>query len=263
VTRKYGWKPDFPDHRDLLLTLGPPQELPPSVSLRPLVSVVFDQGDLGSCTANAIGQAIMIAEKIQKDATINPPSRLFIYYNERDLEGTVSQDSGAQIRDGIKTVAAQGACLETTWPYDMAQFAEKPSAAAYTEGRQRLVEKYLRVSRGPAAIKKCLAGGFPFVLGISVFDSFESQETAASGNVPMPQASESMIGGHAVCCVGYNDGPDVKLAGGQVWPGGTLLVQNSWGTEWGLRGDYAGCFTLPYEYLAMADDLWTIRMVEG
>lgn len=38
------------------------------------------------------------------------PSRLFIYYNERAMKGRVREDAGAQIRDGIKTLAKQGAC---------------------------------------------------------------------------------------------------------------------------------------------------------
>lgn len=266
MERKYGWKPDVPDHRDLLFAApAVPHQLPALVNLRPLITHVYDQGNLGSCTANAIGQAIMMCQKIQKKPVM-VPSRLFIYYNERSMEGDIPQDNGAQIRDGIKSVAAQGACHEVTWPYDIDKFAQKPSDPAYIEAMANQVERYQRISQNSVALMKhCLFDGFPFVLGISVYESFESVAVANTGNAPLPAPSESMLGGHAIIGVGYNDGPDLHLPNGQIWPQNTLLCQNSWGPDWGLRNEYAGCFTLPYAYVAnenLSDDWWTIRLVE-
>src|SRR3989440_2703094 len=110
----YGWIPDLPDQRDHLYAAPPPvvSALPPSSDLRPHCPPVYDQGQLGSCTANAIGAAIQFDRMKQNLSPNFVPSRLFIYYNERVMEGTVSTDSGAQIRDGIKSVAKQGACPE-------------------------------------------------------------------------------------------------------------------------------------------------------
>src|SRR4051812_30846987 len=116
VTR-YGWIADLPDHRDHLYAAQPAflRALPARVDLRPRCPNVYDQGDLGSCTANAIGGAIEF-EQLKQKLKAFVPSRLFIYYNERVLEHTVESDSGAQIRDGMKVVAKLGAPPEPDWP---------------------------------------------------------------------------------------------------------------------------------------------------
>ena len=177
------------------------------------------------------------------------PSRLFIYYNERAMEGTTSSDSGAQIRDGIKTVSAQGACTESEWPYDITKFAVQPPANCYQDAPQNRALAYQRLSHTLNLMRGCLASGFPFVFGMTVYESFESQAVAQSGQVPMPAPNEQSVGGHAVLAVGYDDTQQV------------FLVRNSWGSGWGMQG----YFSLPYAYLSnsnLTDDLWTIRMVQ-
>src|SRR5476649_1735635 len=148
TTKKYGWIPDLPDQRDIIFSAQRDAlaVTPALVDLRSQCPPVYDQGQLGSCTANGIGGAIEFEQMKQKSATIFAPSRLFIYYNERVIENTVSSDSGAQIRDGIKTVAQQGACAETLWPYVIANFAEKPPAAAYSAALQSKVKLYQRLA---------------------------------------------------------------------------------------------------------------------
>src|SRR4030095_2793109 len=112
--KRYGWIPDIPDQRDFLYAAPPAflRALPPKVDLRKKCPPVYDQGQLGSCTANAIAGAIEFDQMKEQLPQIFLPSRLFIYYNERVIEGTVDSDSGAMLRDGIKTVAKQGACPE-------------------------------------------------------------------------------------------------------------------------------------------------------
>jgi C1A family cysteine protease len=255
----YGWKPDLPDHRDFLYATPPAvaAALPTKADLRPNCPPVYDQGQLGSCTANAIAGAIEFNQKKQGLPEFTP-SRLFIYYNERVLEGTSpSVDSGAQIRDGIKSVASQGVCKETTWPYNDrnsdpdpcpdCEFAKKPSAACYTEAKQHKIKVYQRLNAAViSTLKGCLAGGYPFVFGFTVYESFESQEVANTGIVPMPGPQEKVVGGHAVVAVGYDDSAQ------------QFIVRNSWGANWGLKG----YFMMPYGYLTntnLADDFWTIQ----
>jgi C1A family cysteine protease len=176
------------------------------------------------------------------------PSRLFIYYNERAMEGTVSEDSGAQTRDGIKSVAQQGDCPETLWPYDVTKFAVKPPAQCYQQALKLKAVQYQRLSQTLNQLKGCLASGYPFVFGFTVYSSFESQQVAQTGHAPMPSPAEASIGGHAVMAVGYDDS--------QNW----FIVRNSWGVGWGMQG----YFTLPYAYLLeqnLASDFWTIRIV--
>ena len=144
---KYGWIPDLPDHRDHLYAAPTPMlaVLPAKADLRPDCPPVVDQGQLGSCTANAIGNAHRFDQMKQGIAGNFLPSRLFIYYNERAMEGTVKSDSGAQIRDGIKSIGQNGACLEASWPYDIAKFANKPSANCFQEALKYRAVSYQRV----------------------------------------------------------------------------------------------------------------------
>jgi C1A family cysteine protease len=248
--QKYGWTRDLPDHRDHLYA-APPQKLaalPPSFDLRPQCPPVYDQGQLGSCTANAIAGAIQFDQMKQKLNPVFTPSRLFIYYNERAIEGTVSSDSGAQIRDGVKSVGQQGDCPETEWPYDITKFAQKPPSSCYSDARKYKVVSYQRVAQSLSQMKGCLASGSPFVFGFTVYSAFESPDVAKTGLVPMPGPKDSSIGGHAVMAVGYDDGSQ------------TVTVRNSWGSSWGL----SGYFKLPYAYIQdpnLASDFWNVQVV--
>ncbi len=223
--------------------------LPPSVDLRGGCPAIYDQGELGSCTANAIAAAVEFDQRKQSLPQLFTPSRLFIYYNERALEGTIPTDSGAMLRDGIKAVASAGACPETMWPYVENSFAERPPAPCFKIGKTHPAVSYSRVAQDLGQMKACLAAGYPFVLGFTVYESFESDAVAHSGVAEMPDASETALGGHAVMAAGYDDAS------------GRFLVRNSWGAGWGM----GGYFTIPYAYLTdsnLADDFWTIRLVK-
>lgn len=248
--RVYGWRPDKPDARDHLYAaplwfIG---RLPASVDLRSACPPIYDQTTLSSCTGNAIAGNFQFCE-IKEGLSSFIPSRLFIYYNERVIEHTVTSDAGAEIRDGIKSVAKQGVCPETLWPYDVKRFATKPPKTCYDAAKLHLAVQYSRVAQTSAQMKGCLAEGFAYVCGISVYESFESDAVAKTGKVPMPKSSEELLGGHAIVCVGYDDAKG-------VW-----IMRNSWGVSWGMKG----YFTLPYAYLLdanLADDFWTIRLVK-
>jgi C1A family cysteine protease len=247
ITR-YGWQRDLPDHRDHLFASAPITPLPAAVDLRPQCPPVYDQGQLGSCTANAIAGALQFDRLKQKIADFTP-SRLFIYYNERVIEHTVNTDSGAQIRDGIKCVGTQGDCPETEWPYVITKFKTKPPAKCYADAVQYKAVTYQRVTQTLGQLKGCLAAGFPFVFGFTVYESFESAAVAKSGHASLPKSGEQVVGGHAVVGVGYDDA--------KQW----FIVRNSWGAGWGMKG----YFTLPYAYVTdanLASDFWTIRVVQ-
>lgn len=250
IKRRYGWRPDKPDQRDF--RYGIPtrfleeSRLPPVIDLRPHMPPVYDQGELGSCTANAGAAAVEYLRMKNGDAPV-APSRLFIYYGERVIEGTIGEDAGAEIRDCIKELNRTGVCAEATWPYDISAFTHRPSPAAYFEAAETKAERYERLDNTHLhAVKAALADGYPVIFGFSVYESFESQAVAASGKVPMPKVSEDMLGGHAVLAVGY------------IAAKRRFIVRNSWGEAWGD----AGYCTMPYAYLTnanLADDFWILK----
>ena len=248
--KKYGWIPDLPDHRDHLYALPALAKLPKRVDLRRKCPPVYDQGELGSCTACAIAAAHQFDQMKQNKTPVFTPSRLFIYYNEREIEGTVMEDSGAMIRDGIKSLARQGAAPESSWPYDIAKFATHPPKKCYDDGLENQALCYQRLTPTLPQLKGCLAAGYPFVFGFSVYESFESPAVARSGKVPMPNgANERQLGGHAVLAAGYDDTRQC------------FIVRNSWGSRWALKG-YC---SFPYAYLLdthLCDDFWTVKQVE-
>lgn len=252
----YGWKPDLPDIRDrFYLKVGAPI-IPKSVDLRETSKMpdIFDQQSLGSCTGNAI--SFMLGFNILNnhaqtpfDSTL-PFSRLFIYYNERVIEGSVNQDSGAQIRDGLKSIASEGVCIENLYPYDINKFTIQPSIDAYNDALKYKAIEYGRLNNlNKLELIQCLMDGYPFVLGFSVYDSFESQQVSDTGIVELPKSSERLMGGHCVCCVGYDLDSD------------RFIIANSWGIDWGQDG----YFTIPSNYICddnLATDFWTVRMIQ-
>jgi len=252
IVRKFGWKRDLHDPRDFKYKVSAPtapRELPPLVDLRAQCPPVYDQLDLGSCTANALGGAYQFEEMKQgKENFI--PSRLFIYYNERVIENTVNEDAGAMIRDGIKTLVDAGTCPEDMWKYIPSKFTKKPCPQCYDAALENQVQEYLRISPHTIqGVKECLADGFPVVFGFTIYESMMTTEVSQTGLVPVPDINEAPIGGHAVMAVGYDDSKE------------SLIVRNSWGENWGLDG----YFYLPYWYISTpnaAADFWTIRLVE-
>jgi len=242
-TKNYGWLPDIPDQRDYLYSaIRPVIRLPKKIDLREGCSEIEYQGKLGSCTAQALAGNIEFLDK-KIDGEYTDVSRLFIYYNERVLMDAIDYDSGASLRDGIKTLKNDGSCHEKTWPYVISRFDKKPPQKCYDEGKLHLIESYHRLHT-ISELLTCLAEGYPFVFGFAVYESFESKYTKRTGIVHMPTKDEIQIGGHAVMAIGYDQA------------GKRFLVRNSWGKKWGM----AGYFTMPFEYLeTLADDFWTIR----
>jgi C1A family cysteine protease len=257
--RGYGWRPQLPDARDKVYA---PRlaSAPPEYDLRPSMPPVYDQGQLGSCTGNAIAGA-MEYERDRQGLSDFIPSRLFVYYNERALEGTVSSDAGAQIRDGIKVVNTEGVCPETLWPYDTGMFAVKPPKRCYVAATKDTAVQYEAIST-LGDLKDAIASNLSVVFGFTVHQSFESQGVAQTGVMPLPKPGDPVVGGHCVLAVGYSD------------PKGQIIVRNSWGASWGDQG----YFYMPYQYLtgskvssdsspinhaSLASDFWAIQAVSS
>jgi C1A family cysteine protease len=246
----FGWVRDNADDRDHRF-VAPPEtlrNLPRNVDLRPYLPPVYNQHKINSCTANAIAAAMEFDEIRQGVKNAQTPSRLFIYYNEREMEGTVQEDSGGQTRDGIKSMSKQGDCPERLWPYLVRSLKVRPPRECYLQARHYRAVEYQRITHRLEDLKSCLASGYPFLLGFKVFESFQGRRIQRTGRLEMPKKTERYIGQHAVLAVGYDDS--------QGW----FIVRNSWGKSWGMNG----YFTMPYQYLIepeLSHDFWTIRVV--
>jgi C1A family cysteine protease len=245
----YGCRRDTKDARDKLLSTRK-QKPPDSFDLRENCPPVMDQGQLGSCTAHGITSALRYLLLANGKPDV-PLARLQLYYDERVVEGGVNDDTGAEIRDGIKCAAKIGVAHEDLWPYDIALFRSKPSDPVYADALQFEALVYERVKVSTIEIKRVIAfHKVPVVVGVSLFDSFESDEVARTGVVPMPDLTkEQMIGGHCIYVVGY----------GQKKRHFTL--RNSWNTDWGDNGD----FYLPEHYLGstkFGSDYWAINTLK-
>lgn len=252
--KKYGWKrdlPDFRDHKFKVEHLAPIQSV--YLAHKYKLPLPYDQESIGSCTSQGIAFCVhfdLLNKHEQKIISPWTPSRLFIYYNERLSEGTVDQDAGASIRDGIKTLVDYGVCSEDAWPYNIDQFATKPSSYAYNLAKAVKAVRYESLDNtNKQLLVNTLLQGYPIVFGMTVYESFESDTVAQTGIVPMPQANEQTLGGHAMAIVGYSLEHDA------------FIVRNSWGyTSWG-QGGYC---RIPAAYLVnpnLADDFWVIETV--
>ena len=243
MDRKYLLQKDIDDERDFIYKASKPK-IYKSVDLRKLQSSVMDQGSLGSCSANALSSMIdFVRIKNNKPPLI--PSRLFIYYNERLLENSISEDSGASLRDGIKSVVTQGVCSEINdWQYDISKFTIKPPDNCYTDALKDVITQYHRLNT-LTDMKDCLTSGNCFIFGLQLYESFESEQVAKTGIVPMPSPNEQLLGGHALFCVGFIEETN------------QFIVKNSWSENWGLKGYCC----IPYQYMSnpnFALDFWTI-----
>lgn len=251
TTYKFGWKPDKPDHRDFkfkLEKLAPIQSV--YLSDRYKLALPYDQGALGSCTANALAFAghFDLLNKNVQNRVVSPflPSRLAIYYYERQLEGTIPYDAGAEIRDGIKVLANQGLPSEDLWPYAISQFTVAPDANTISWGKKLTAIKYESVDNtNIQLIINALLLGLPVIFGVTVYESFLSDQVAATGIVPYPGINERVAGGHAMAIVGYAAQYDA------------FIVRNSWGVNWG-QGGYC---RIPSAYICSSDlcaDFWVV-----
>lgn len=260
--RRFGWLPDPFDHRDLTpasstvkgafaatakrsdarIKQTPPKTTPKKVDLSPNCPRVEDQGQIGSCTAQAV---VGLLEYLWKQAYGRQvdASRMFLYKATRNLLGWTG-DTGAFVRTAIKASKLFGACPEEYWPYEEDRFDEEPTAFCYSFAQNYRSLVYYRLREDVKSLKASLAQGIPFAFGFTCFESIDDDEVFETGEIPFPKKDEPSVGGHAIVAVGYDD--DKR----------TFKFRNSWGRDWGKNG-YG---FLPYKYFdaGLADDCWCI-----
>lgn len=275
INGKYwmGWRPDYPDFRDYTLTTDTVKPmfgktgvlktdkttLPKTTDLRKWCPPIEDQGQLGSCTANAGVGMVEYYERKAFGKHIDA-SRLFLYKATRTLMHEKG-DTGAFLRSTMGALALFGIPPEEYWPYDIEKFDDEPATFCYAFAQNYQSLKYVRLDPSNSQakdvltqVKTNLAAGIPAMFGFTVYSSIT--QTNKDGKIPYPSKGEKIEGGHAIMTVGYDDGLKIKndTSGNQT--SGAFLIRNSWSTDWGDKG-YGW---LPYEYVlnGLAEDWWTL-----
>lgn len=242
-TAGLGYSPDLADFRDIPY-VKPNAPVAPSANLFAGMPPIWSQLNGGTCVGHGVNRNVEYV--FRKNGQLDfMPSRLLTYYNARLFEGTESYDSGAQIRDGIKAVASYGVADEAEWAYDLSNINTRPPQNVYDDAAKHLAISYYRLDPDLDQIRACINEGFPIVFGMTVYESFESAQTAQTGDVKVPAPGEAPIGGHCMVGSGYDDSTRF------------VDVDNSWGENWG-RG---GRCRIPYQLFTdgTVSDIWTIR----
>lgn len=206
--------------------------LPESANLQRYAPAVGNQGQQGSCVAwsSAYGaRTILEAARTGQNADQLKFSPAFLY-NQIGLEGC----QGSYILRAMEFMTKQGSVPYDVFPYSDQDCTEKPSGAMIQEAAQFKMRGFNRLTKGDntdeidiRAIKENLAQGAPVVIGMMVGQSYMQSMMGKDVWYPEPgDASMMGFGGHAQCVVGYDD---KKY-------GGSFLIMNSWGPEWGNNG---------------------------
>ena len=246
---RYGWRRDKLDRRDKKFLSPPGPPTPQVVDWTDKFPAVYNQGQTGTCGPNSMAGVIQYLQGVQGEPLVMP-SRLFIYWNTEDMEGTAGTDSGVENRDMIKAVNSLGFCPESEWEFDLGNIPKKPSDQCYADAKKELLLDYQSVDNSNLqALLSAIAIG-PVLAGFTVYESFETDAVALTGDVPMPDTSEDPIGGHDIVIIGYDQGTN------------KFKCRNSWGRLWSplLQGN----FHMPFEYLTnpeLADSFWLCRRI--
>ena len=262
-THGMGWIPDRPDPNDqrrVTKLFANPGPRPPSKDLSAKLPPAYDQGKVGACTANAIAAAVQYARRVHSKPDDFIPSRLFIYYQQRQIEGTTSLDAGGQLRDGIASVANVGVCSEADWPYDNvagdesthvfppgAQATKSPPASILQAAAKYRAISYEPLSQDVAVLEGCIASGYPFVFGFNLYAAFDESFKA----LRKPQPDQQLpLAGHAAMATGYDQSKRL------------FRIRNSWGPN---ANDH-GYFDMDYDYVlnsAWAANFWVVYQTLG
>jgi C1A family cysteine protease len=244
MTRIYNLRKDTFHPKDYIFRSPRPileVMLPAIVDRRASFTEILDQGDLGSCVANAVGAELRCQMLPKKQYLL---SRLKLYFDARKREGNLGSDTGCMIRTALRVCQESGYAKEKFWPYIIAKFTKNPAIKAGLDAEKNKINSYQRIECNDLYSIKCaIFEGHNIVAGISVFESFDSLTTAQTGVICMPKSTEKELGGHAVLIVGYNDNTQ------------EFIVLNSWSERWGQNG----FFTIPYQYIqSFNSDLWIL-----
>jgi hypothetical protein len=234
----------MPLHR--MLTRKLPTTVPLFADFRlRFCGAIKDQKTEGSCTGHAFSEIIEWINRayLNRHPTLSPQ---YFYARELIVDGNFPNDDGSDGTTGCQVAVTHGCCESLLYPYVSGDISA-PTAPQDANAAEYSLGAYHGVTNAETAVS-CLADPtpWPVAIGFQVYESFESNATAQSGVMPIPGPNEQLLGGHEVAATGGYDVGDVpKLRPAGCPP--ALLVQNSWGTDWGLQG----WFWMPLQILDM------------
>lgn len=232
--RRYGLIPQKRSHLDFgVARLNLVKATLPAMDNSRFMGPVLDQGQQGSCTAHASAadreflhwkQIAALGQPVNPGvAGLFSPS--FIYYKERELDGTLAQgDCGSSGRSSCQVLRKFGCATRVEMPYSDAECSIAPTADQLKQASQFPTGQY-HFLQNVQDMKDCIASGFNFRIGFAVYSSFEDIK---SDGVWTADTSEQLLGYHETLGYGYDD----------IVNGGSFLVRNSWAKAWGRKGDF-------------------------
>lgn len=207
-----------------------------SIDLRKKFTNVKNQGSQGSCTAFAVSS---IYEYILKksSSTDYDLSEAFVYYNVREKNNQITEDTGSSLYDVISSITTKGICLEKLCPYNPNDFTICPGNEAYADALQRLIKEAKNVNLKIDDFKSALSDGYPIAVSMKIYDSFGNNHSGFIFRPTDKEVKNGKYGNHAMVVCGYSDDERV------------FIVRNSWGKDFGDKGY---CY-IPYSYMEDAE----------
>ena len=227
-------KKDVPDRRDFKLTepvFASTLGISKSVDWTKQMSPVKDQGKLGSCVGFATAamkewqeqrehnREIKKGKKYKRKQDHYDLSEAWIYWKCKEIDPWPDSE-GTSIRCAMKVLHKQGVPCEEAFPYSD-KYKGKPESWANLISKWGLIDSYYRCN-GIDDLRLALNKNGPVVIGILCFR--EIFLVGRNGKIGYPSNPNQVLGGHAICAVGYND--KKKL----------IKFKNSWSRAWGKNG---------------------------
>lgn len=209
-----------------------------------------------SCAAHAACACRSMLEG-NKDLIL---SKSFLYFQTRVLEKSTDRDCGVTIKNIMKSLRKWGVC-EEKYMGNEEDFKQVPSKDAFENAKKYKIKDYLRIN-SLYGIKNWLIGAKqPVLFGLQVTEDLKSDKVAQTGILPRPSKNPKIISSHGAMIIGWKDSTPLEQFlskfSRKYSSTGSLLIHNSWGSNWGIDGN----FWMPYDIITqgLAFDFWIME----